>query len=186
MSRFTASALLLLLACSANAYAQYKWVGPDGRVNYSDQPPPDDAKKVMPIERRGGEIIGDESSGLPYALQQAARNFPVTLYVQDNCNPCLRAREHLKKRGVPYAERTVNTEADQAAMRKAGGGEQLPFLTAGKLTTSGYESGAWNELLDNAGYPKSSVLPPSYRQMPARPAGGNAAPAAAPAAKSKS
>ena len=58
------AAALLLVACavfSSAAFAQYKYVGPDGRVTYSDQPPPRDArvieeKKLGAAARMGAAI----------------------------------------------------------------------------------------------------------------------------------
>jgi len=72
----TLSALLLLSAASAQA--QYKVIGSDGRVTYTDRPPVETTSRVQTLDlRRGTPATGD---GLPYALQQPAARFPVTLY----------------------------------------------------------------------------------------------------------
>ena len=71
----------LMSAIPAQAAQLYRWVDDKGRVEWRDTPPPANAKKV---EKRtiGGSVI--ETSTLPYSVQQAVRNFPVTLYTS-NC-----------------------------------------------------------------------------------------------------
>ncbi|MDO8292170.1 MAG: hypothetical protein Q7T29_04830, partial [Gallionella sp.] len=42
---------------------------------------------------------------LPYETRRAQQNFPVTLYVAENCTEyCDQARELLIKRGIPFSE----------------------------------------------------------------------------------
>jgi hypothetical protein len=69
-------AAVLLAAGTAQAAQLYRWVDDKGRVEWRDTPPPASAKKV---ERRsvGDSVI--ETSGLPYSVQQAVRNAPLTL-----------------------------------------------------------------------------------------------------------
>ena len=45
-----AAALVAALAAThaVPAAAQYKWIGPDGKVNYGDQPPPE-AAQAKPV-----------------------------------------------------------------------------------------------------------------------------------------
>jgi glutaredoxin len=171
--------LLLLTAMAAAAaspaFAQYKWIGPDGRVNYSDQPPPGDAKKVLPLS--GNSAEGEGQPSLPYVLQQASRNFPVVLYTSKQCDPCDRGRELLRLRGVPFSEKTVATNADQEELKKAGGSDQLPLLRVGRSAGIGFNKAEWDGLLDTAGYPTASVLPRNYKQAAAQPASGKAPPA---------
>ncbi len=170
-----AAALILCLAAASPAAAQYKWVGPDGEVTYSDQPPPAGLKGValgapQPAARR-------DDGGVPAALRGAATRYPVVLYTTTDCTPCQQARGHLSKRGIPFSERTVASSADVEAYRRAGFGDSaFPALTVGRERSVGFEAGEWDRLLDAAGYPRTSVLPPSYRPQPAT---GMAASAAA-------
>jgi glutaredoxin len=162
-----------LLCCAALAHAQlYKSVGPDGRITYSDTPPAA-AKQLETRPLPSGAAAG---AALPYELAQVAKAQPVTLYTADKCAPCEAARSFLAARGVPYAEKTVASNDDIAALRAAGGDAQLPLLTIGRGTEKGFEEGAWNTALTAAGYPKSSQLPASWRN----PAPQAAAPLAAP------
>jgi glutaredoxin len=166
---------LLFSLCAANANAQlYKWVGPDGKVTYTDSPPPASAsaKRVETKSLGTGEV---NTTGLPYELSEAVKGSPVTLYTTQNCAPCDDARKLLSARGVPFAERTVTSNEDIALFRKSIGDSQLPVLLVGRNKVRGFEPGGLNAALTAAGYPETSKLPKSYRNPPAE--------AAAPAPK---
>ena len=151
-----------MLCCAALAHAQlYKSVGPDGRVTYSDAPP----ASARQVETRPLPSAAP-GAALPYELAQVAKAQPVTLYTSDKCAPCESARSFLAVRGVPYAEKTVSSNEDIAALRAAGGDAQLPLLTIGRSKEKGYEEGAWNAALDAAGYPQASQLPATWRNPP--------------------
>jgi len=155
-----------LMVAASPAAAQYKWIAPNGAVTYSDQPPPPGvqghALGASPVAR------GDES-GVPAALREATAKYPVVLYTTTDCTPCQQARSHLSKRGVPFVERTVSSSGDADQFRKAGFAENsFPAVSVGRERSVGFEVGDWNRLLDAAGYPKTSVLPPSFKQTPAR------------------
>ncbi|RJG04079.1 glutaredoxin family protein [Noviherbaspirillum sedimenti] len=153
--------MALLLAAGA-AHAQlYKWVGPDGKVTYSDVPPPKSAKQVEQKDLSDGAA---STAALPYELAQAARNHPVTLYTGEKCEPCDEGRSYLKQRGVPFAEKTVTSNEDIARLKQLTSQSRLPVLTIGRNKQAGFASDAWGSALSAAGYPESSMLPKTYRQ----------------------
>lgn len=178
---------VLVVAGTAHAAQLYRWVDDKGRVEWRDTPPPASAKKV---ERRtvGGSVI--ETSTLPYGVQQAVKNFPLTLYVTDCGDSCTRARAHLARRGLPFTEK--NPQEDIEAYNKlTNGGREVPLLFVGREALKGYQEAAWDAALDNAGYPRSvaGTLPqapkpaakPAPVKPPAEPAAG-AVPATTPPA----
>jgi len=148
--------VVFLLAASSIALAAqlYRWVDENGKVEYRDTPPPSSAKKVEQRNFGGGTV---ETSALPFSVQQAARNFPVTLWNAPCGAPCDQARAHLVRRGVPYAEK--NAQADVEAFKKLTGGVGVPVLYIGSNRVNGYGEAEWDSALDSAGYPKT--LPPS-------------------------
>lgn len=155
--------LLLILLCTASANAQqmYKWVGPDGKVTYSDAPPPPTVKQV---EKKAGSFGGGVSvSNLPFELAETVKNHPVTLYTAPQCAPCDTGRALLTSRGVPFVEKTVTTNEDIEHLRQAEGASQLPVLVVGRKKQKGLQSGEWSDSLTAAGYPATSKLPASYR-----------------------
>lgn len=167
MSSVRTAALAAFVACAglwgAVANAQvYRIVGPDGKVTFSDRPPAD-ARAVpaqtVPITRSAGT----GTASLPAEVRMAAQRFPVTLYTGADCNPCLSARSFLLSRGVPFTERTIITQDDVQAFQRLSGGTSMPFATIGGQHIRGFSEAEWGQYLDAAGYPKTSQLPPSYR-----------------------
>ncbi len=183
--RFLAPLLLLPVLAQAQ---MYRWVDDSGNVHYSDQVPASGAKNV---QKQSLSVGQSSSAGLPYALQQAVKNFPVALYTSEACkDTCAQARELLNQRGVPYSETTVTDEVDIAQLKKLSGGSVVPVMTVGRELYKGFESGIYKAALDTAGYPASSQLPPGVeaRQPVTKPvrkaapavAGAERTPAAAP------
>ena len=146
----------MLLAAPLGAAQLYRWVDEKGNVEYRDTPPPATAKKVEQVSV--GRSAADESP-LPFSVQQAARNFPVTLW-NSNCGaPCDQARAHLARRGVPHTEK--DPQSDIEAFKKLTGGLDVPVLYVGPNRITGYLEGEWDSALDIAGYPRTP--PPGYK-----------------------
>ncbi|HET7362169.1 MAG TPA: glutaredoxin family protein [Burkholderiales bacterium] len=148
---------LVLLASSAQAQV-YRWVDENGRVRYTDTPPPASAKAV---ERKKYGGTGSADAGIPYATQRAMREFPVSLYTAPECGKlCADAKALLDKRGIPHREITVSGNEAIEDLKKASGKIQVPTLVVGADSVSGFEATAWNMALDRAGYPSASAYKP--------------------------
>ena len=167
MKKWVAFLILLLAGFGAQADF-YRWVDMDGRVQYSDQLPPPNIKRVERIKAKGGK---PSEPPLPYALQQAVNNFPVTLFSTECGEACTKARELLVKRGIPYTEMDATVQAAQEELKKLTGGPlEVPLLKVGSETLRGFEEHQWNTSLDAAGYPKTASIPPRAPNRPAKPA----------------
>lgn len=162
--------VIILIAGSVHAESLYRWVDKEGKVHYGDRPAED---AVQAEQKRFSATGGDVE--LPYNLRKAKQDFPVTLYVTQKCGDfCVKAREFLNKRGIPFAETNVSTKAALEAFNKINSKGFFPSLTVGKTLLSGFEAGQWNSELDIAGYPQT----PFYGFRPA--ASAPAAPAIKP------
>ena len=144
--------LCLALASTCASAEAYRWVDPQGRVVISDSPPPGRARDVS----KAGSA-SEASDGLPYEVRRAVENFPVTLYTSADCTTqCKDGRDLLNGRGVPFAEKMLQSQEDVAELKQLVGDAFVPALKVGKQSFRGFEAGAWNNLLDLAGYPKSA------------------------------
>ena len=169
---------LLLIGGASGAMAQYKVVAPDGSVTYTDRVPAAASSRAQPM--RAGAGGTGSTAELPFALRQVMARYPVTLYTAPACVPCDTARQLLSQRGVPVTERSVPTPDDVGELRRLEQTTDLPILRLGAQRLVGYSADEWSGMLDAAGYPRESMLPPTYRQPPAQPLIGarTAAPAA--------
>jgi glutaredoxin len=168
------SALVLmaagLLPLAAASQQVFRIVGPDGKVTFSDKPPPATTNAKVTTTTTSAEASRDvATASLPFELRKVAGQYPVTLYTGDNCGPCSSGRSMLTTRGVPFSEKTVTTNEDAQALKRLSGDSSLPFLTIGSQQLKGFSDAEWTQFLDAAGYPKASVLPASYRQTAATP-----------------
>lgn len=183
------------LVIALPGHALYKVVGADGKVTYTDRIPTEG--KVLPVgSQAAAAVAASIDVPMPAELRQATGRYPVTLYTTNGaCDPCDAARQLLRKRGIPYAEKQVLSPEDGEALQRLSGGRDAPTLTIGAQTLRGLAGEVWNQYLDSAGYPRESKLPPGYQYPAATPiterreAGAAAraasaapAPAAAPAA----
>jgi glutaredoxin len=171
-------ALAALLLAAPLALAQFKVVGPDGKVTYTDRRPESAASGAKPLAVGGGAAAPDPA--LPYELRQAATRYPVTLYTTARCAPCDAARNWLRTRGVPHAEKTISSNAENEALAHATGSNELPAMTIGPQVVRGFGAERWSALFDAAGYPAASQLPRNYRYAAATPLIAPPAPAEPP------
>lgn len=172
--------VLGLAAFSAGAQGVYRIVGPDGRVTFSDRPPP--ASDARAVGSTGSAAASDTGAQLPFQLRQVEGRYPVTLYTGKECAPCNSGRNLLNARGIPYTEKTVDTPQDGDALKRLSGEASLPFLTIGGQQIKGYSDAEWTQFLDAAGYPKTSALPGNYRRPAPAPLVAVRPPPEAPAA----
>ena len=124
----------VLIGISAGAYSadMYRWVDEKGVVNYTSLPPPANINKSEQ-KKLGGSTI--QTSEAPYSVQQAIKNFPVTLYATDCGDLCKNGNALLAKRGIQYTEKNpqspdeidnfkkLNDLADAAGCRGCAGRE---------------------------------------------------------------
>lgn len=175
-------ALLLALLCATTVQAQqYRWVDQQGRAHYSDTPPAG-VKAVRKEDAKAEGPAAEDNQQVPFELQRAQKDFPVTLYTAPICKqPCELARAALNKRGVPFAEIQVWNQETLDQLKSKAGSDNVPALLVGRTAQSGFDSARYDALLDSAGYPKVGVLPVRAQRAPAPPEGYEPPPVAEPA-----
>ena len=149
-----AAVALLLGGAAVGALAQYKIVGPDGKVTYTDKPPtPSDVR----IGGNNAPTTSD-TGGFPFETRQAMARYPVTLYASRNCAPCDEVRSWLRQHAIPFNEYSVTTNADIQAALARFGDNSLPVTTIGTQTVKGSSTNDLQSYIDVAGYPKQAHL----------------------------
>lgn len=165
-----ACALAGLGVTALQAQTVYRIVGPDGRVTFSDKPSVS-AAPFTKVSAPETATAAPSASGvaLPFELRRVVNLFPVTLYTANNCAPCEQGRALLRKRGVPFTEKTITSADDAQALQSISGNTSLPFLTIGSQQIQGFSESEWTQYLNAAAYPETSKLPSSYRPGSATP-----------------
>ena len=167
--------LILIAVCIATASAPlaaaqlYQWKDAQGRMMYSDQPPPPNVANAQQKSFKGNLIETGES----YATKTAREKYPVSLYASACGIPCDEARALLTARGIPFSNKDPQSSPEaQAALKKLTGRLSVPVLVVGSDKIDGFEAGQWNAALDRAGYPKSAPpgSKPAAVAAPAAPA----------------
>ncbi len=170
-----AFALLALLSAAAAAQVQqvYRYIDADGRVVYSDKPPPPTAREAQ-AKRIGSNSI--ETSELSFAVQQAQERFPVTLYTFACGVVCDTAEGVLNKRGVPHSVVDVSLGDGAERLKRLSGSLDAPTVQVGDQYATGFNEGKWQAMLTDAGYPKTP--PPRTNPVGRPPAPATPAPSA--------
>lgn len=158
--------LLSLIPLLGTAQTVYRSVDANGKVTFSDKPPANAARVSTAAE---ASIAASASPALPFELRQVVARYPVTLFTGKDCEPCDNGRDLLRRRGVPYTEKTISTSADTASLQRLSGSSSLPFLTLGTQQIRGFAEAEWTQYLSAAGYPEKSKLPAAYRNPAATP-----------------
>jgi glutaredoxin len=158
-------ALGTLLVATA-ALAQYKIVGPDGTVTYTDKPPTGQARPDPGTSPAAGNT--SSTGTLPYETRQAMSRFPVALFAGRVCAPCDDARAWLKGRGVPFTEYSIDTDGDVRALQARFGEASVPVITVGSQRLRGFSPTELESTVNAAGYPAQAKLI-GYRWAPAAP-----------------
>ena len=152
--RFGSALALVLGLASTLATAQiqqvYRYVDVDGKIVYTDKPPPPSAKEAQ-SKRIGANSI--ETSQLSYAVQQAQERYPVTLYTFACGVVCDSAQALLNKRGVPHSVVDVSVSEGADRLKKLAGGLDAPALQVGEQYSIGFNDAKWQAMLGDAGYP---------------------------------
>ena len=164
VSRRHIAVLPALQACwsprgPAAAQTAYRWVDKDGHVQYSDQPPPQEIRKFE--ERRVQPNRGNVQQ--PYAVRQAAENFPVTLYTGRECGKPSTTDALLDRRGVPFQRTRLEPPTTSPPSRPASAKE--PVAPASALAAN------WNPASPPPGTGCSTtpaIRPPNAERRPHR------------------
>lgn len=164
------SSLAAVFACTLAQAQVYRWTDENGRVRYSDTPPPATARDVRKKDFVVDPVEARKRAGRE--LAEATERFPVRLYTSPGCKePCSGARAALNARSVPFEEVPVWNAQGNEALHKLSGANQVPVLAVGDSLVRGFDAAAFERALDAAGYPAKGLLEPGSQAAPELPPG---------------
>ena len=144
------SAVFLLLPALTDAET-YKWIDADGKVHYSDAPPPD--RKARKIELKINSISGppviSAIRGAPATAGASLQR--VRLFTTSWCGYCKKAIAYLRSRGTPFEELDVETSPQGKREYEGIKGRGVPIILVGNRRMDGYDQATLAGMLADAG-----------------------------------
>ena len=143
--------LLVLLVASLPASAGvYKWTDAQGRVHYSDNPPPE--AKAQQVKVKINSIQGPAVVSTVRDIPAAKAKEKVRIYTAVWCSYCKKAKAHLATRGVPYDD--VDVEASERGRSEFNqlGGRGVPVILVGNQRMDGFDASGLDAMLAGAGW----------------------------------
>jgi len=143
--------LLALLALPVAAAADiYRWTDPQGKVHYSDSPPPE--AKAKQIKIKVNSIEGPAVVSTVKDAPAATTKDKVRIFTAAWCGYCKKAKAYLGSRGVPFQE--VDVEATEQGRREFAqlGGRGVPVILIGSQRMDGFGARGLDAILTAAGY----------------------------------
>ena len=140
---------LLVLPLPANPEI-YRWTDAQGKVHYSDSPPPE--AKAKQVKVKLNSIEGPAVVSTVRDAPAAKTKDRVRIYTAVWCGYCRKAKAHLAGRGVPFEE--VDVEASQRGRSEFVqiGGRGVPVILVGDQRMDGFDAQGLDAMLAGAGY----------------------------------
>jgi glutaredoxin len=124
--------ILLALFLAWPAFAGvYKWTDAQGRIHYSDSPPPVAKTTQLRLQSYSGPV---------HVSQAIGADGGVTIYTTEWCGVCKRAKAFLKQNGVSFREWDVEKTDYGAVKFRQLGGSGVPLITVGSEKMMGFDA----------------------------------------------
>ena len=123
--------MLVALLLAWPAYAGvYKWTDAQGRIQYSDTPPPTAKSTQLKLQSFTG------AAKVSHALGTGSG---VTIYTTQWCGVCKRAKAFFVQNAVPFREWDVEKTEFGAIKFQQLGGSGVPLITVGSQKMAGFD-----------------------------------------------
>ena len=102
---------MFFFAINSHAAEVYKWVDENGKLHYSDRPPPEQQAEKMNLKVKSydqAEIIG-KLENYRRLLARTPNAGEVIMYGASWCGYCRKAREYFTDKGISYREYDIET-----------------------------------------------------------------------------
>ena len=154
MKAFIACFSVLIAAAPVVPADMYKWTDENGKVHYSDSPPPGKKAKKLDLKINsisGPPVISAFPSKAASPTTTAAVATKVKMYTTTWCGYCKRAKAFLQTRGTPFQEIDVETSEQGQAEFRSIGGNGVPVILVGQQRMDGYSQESLAAMLKQAG-----------------------------------
>jgi glutaredoxin len=142
--------LIVLITPVLAAAGVYKWTDAQGKVHYSDSPPPE--TKTQQINVKVNSISGPAVVSTFRDAPTAKSKEKVRLFTTVWCGYCKKAKAHLAAKGVPYDELDVEKSEHGRSEYAKLGGRGVPVILVGSQRMDGFDAAGLDAMLGQAGW----------------------------------
>ena len=147
---------LLLPQSFAISGEVYQWKDKEGRIYFSDTPPPPGADveikkfKEDPVERPKTREDTPKTKSYRRTEKRSYGNIDVIMYMTSWCGYCRKAREYIHSLGVNLVEYNIEKDAHkrEEMSRKSGGPTGVPLIDVERIIIRGYSPEAIQEAVE--------------------------------------
>jgi len=125
----------------------YKWTDAQGRIHYSDSPPPAAKTTQLRLQSFTGPVQVSQAIGADSG---------VTIFTTEWCGVCKRAKAFFKQNGVPFREWDVEKTDYGSVKFKQLGGSGVPVITVGSEKMMGFDANRFMALWKQSKAPGSN------------------------------
>jgi len=142
--------LVLLITPLLAAAGVYKWTDAQGKVHYSDSPPPE--TKAQQVNVKINSISGPAVVSTFRGASTAKSKDKVRLFTTVWCGYCKKAKAHLTAKGVPYDELDVESSDHGRSEYAKLGARGVPVILVGGQRMDGFDAAGLDAMLGQAGW----------------------------------
>ena len=140
--------LLLLMAGTVQSEI-YKWVGADGRINFSNSPPPEGNVEIVKPKPNTYQSRKLQNSGKGPSSAKSGSHKRVIMYSAVWCGICKHARRYFKKNKIPFKEYDVETSSKGRSDYKLLRGRGVPIIMIGKKRMNGFDPKLFKKMYES-------------------------------------
>lgn len=129
----------------------YRWVDAEGRVQFSDRPPPKAAAEEVELSHintyRGVSIeVLEEWQGMRSRPPQRRKSKKVVMYSAPWCGVCTQARRFFRAEGIPFRELDVDKSRTAKREWERMNANGVPVILVGNRRMNGFSEARFMEL----------------------------------------
>ena len=134
--------LILTLCCGLASAEVYKWTDENGKLHYSDKPPPGQSTQKLAVKINSYV----QTSHQTIKSSQISSHSKVIMYSTSWCGYCKKARNHFAANNIAFIEYDI--EENKRAKREydALGGKGVPVILYGDQRMNGFSVAGFEQI----------------------------------------
>lgn len=142
--RLISFCLALTLSFGCFAVELYRWKDENGRIHFSDKPPP--KEKIEKFNIKVKSYSGPATVSTHNV--EAAVEDKVIIYLTEWCPYCKQAKDYMDSKAISYREYDIEKSKRAERAFKKLGGKGVPLILVGNMKMQGFNPGKLNNMIN--------------------------------------